>query len=492
MALPKVTPGTYDYGAYANPKAVQYKGGQQAIGAAVGKLFGDIGAGFSERMAQDKKDKKEVTDFIVNTVGAVDPEVKAGNITDIKAFAEDYGKLKLDRRRNKISEEEYIKAESALQSQYQFLQTLPEIFDSGFEGEIDLNRLKGKDAKRNLFLHKAMNSGNVRTVWDSGKKEFSLQWTSDDGETFNESLSGFISNTKDYLQLKNKFSFDDADKQAGIAAIADQVNKSSDYKRYMTGVVQTAEGPKSALDIQKATLGIAQSDYVNQYQQQYGKDIYEDLIAPMLQASGQPSAEYDPSVHGDMVRQYIAANVVSKVQQVGNSIPVEDTAASSSTRGASQAIKEAEAAQVTAKIDEISSTDKFLPFETFEDQEVVKEGGFLGIGKEVKMVQKQRRKDVLTGEGFIELSKKLSNVGFDVEPIKGLVETDEGEDEGNVGLEIRNVKTGKKIKLYSLANYKEGEFVNILKSLATVGTVTGVMTQDGFNEDDLPPIINNQ
>lgn len=492
MALPKVTPGTYDYGAYANPKAVQYKGGQQAIGAAVGKLFGDIGAGFSERMAQDKKDKKEVTDFIVNTVGAVNPEVKAGNITDIKAFAEDYGKLKLDRRRNKISEEEYIKAESALQSQYQFLQTLPEIFDSGFEGEIDLNRLKGKDAKRNLFLHKAMNSGNVRTVWDSGKKEFSLQWTSDDGETFNESLSGFISNTKDYLQLKNKFSFDDADKQAGIAAIADQVNKSSDYKRYMTGVVQTAEGPKSALDVQKATLGIAQSDYVNQYQQQYGKDIYEDLIAPMLQASGAPVSEYDPSVHGDMVRQYIAANVVSKVQQVGNSVPVEDTAASSSTRGAAQAIKEAEAAQVISEIDRISSNDNFLPLERITETVVTKKG-FLGIGKETEEKTRVEPVDVLEGEGFYELSKKLNSVGFDAKQIKGLGVDKEGEDDEVItGLEIRNFKTGKKIKIYDLSKYEEQEFTKILKDLATVGTVTGVMTQDGFNEDDLPPIINNQ
>lgn len=406
MALPKVTPGTYDYGAYANPKAVQYKGGQQAIGAAVGKLFGDIGAGFSERMAQDKKDKKEITDFIVNTVGAVDPEVKAGNIVDIKAFAEDYGKLKLDRRRNKISEEEYIKAESALQSQYQFLQTLPEIFDSGFEGEIDLNRLKGKDAKRNLFLHKAMNSGNVRTVWDSGKKEFSLQWTSDDGETFNESLSGFISNTKDYLQLKNKFNFNDTDKQAGIAAIADQVNKSSDYKRYMTGVVQTAEGPKSALDIQKATLGIAQSDYVNQYQQQYGKDIYEDLIAPMLESSGQPAAEYDPSVHGDMVRQYIAANVVSKVQQVGNSVPVKTETIAKDPRSFAQQIKDANAANRLNVIRDIEIKSPVGPSE--ETGEKPKDFGSAlfepseksGIGKPTPF--------------YNDLKVQMSDLGFDI------------------------------------------------------------------------------
>jgi len=333
MALPKVTPGTYDYGAYANPKAVQYKGGQQVIGAAVGRFFGDVGKGYMDRMEQDKKDVKEITDDEVNMVGTVNPKIKASNIKDIKAFAEDYGKLKLAKRRNQLSDQEYIEAEAALQSQYQYLQLLPEIFESGIEGEIDLSRLKGKDAKRNLFLHKAMNSGNVRTSWDSNKKEFNLQWTSDDGETFTESLSGFISNTKDYLQLKNKFDFADADKQAGLAEIADLINKNDDYKRYMTDVVYTAEGPKSKINIEKATLGIAQSDLINGYEQKYGKDIYEDYLLPRGLAK---DAEYDPNKHSGIVRKYIADNIVNKVQQIGNNVPVKTETSAKDPRSYSQ------------------------------------------------------------------------------------------------------------------------------------------------------------
>jgi len=486
MALPKVTPGTYDYGAYANPKAVQYKGGQQVIGAAVGKFFGDVGKGYMDRMEKDKKDVKEITDDEVNMVGTVNPKIKASNIKDIKAFAEDYGKIKLARRRNQLSDQEYIEAEAALQSQYQYLQLLPEIFESGIEGEIDLSRLKGKDAKRNLFLHKAMNSGNVRTSWDSNKKEFNLQWTSDDGETFTESLSGFVSNTKDYLQLKNKFNFADADKQAGIAEIADLVNKNDDYKRYMTNVVNTAEGPKSELDRQKATLGIAQSDYINQYEQKYGKDIFEDLLVGMPNIN---ETEYDPAKHRDMVRQYIAANVVDKVQQIGGNVPVEDAATATTSRSSSQAIKEAEAAQVISEINRISSTENFLPLERITETVETKKG-FLGsrFGRETKEETRTEPVDVL-GEGFGELSRKLNRVGFDVKPIKGLVQTDEGEDEGNVGLEIRNVKTGKKISIYDISKYEEPEFADILKYLASTGTITGLMSQDDY-EEDLPPIIN--
>jgi hypothetical protein len=403
MALPKVTPGTYDYGAYANPKAVQYKGGQQAIGAAVGKLFGDVGKGYMQRMEQDKKDVKEITEFKVNTVGTVDPKVKAGNITDIKAFAEDYGKLKLAKRRNQLSDQEYIEAEAALQSQYQYLQLLPEIFDSGIEGEIDLSRLKGKDAKRNLFLHKAMNSGNVRTSWDSNKKEFNLQWTSDDGETFTESLSGFVSNTKDYLQLKNKFNFADADKQAGIAEIADLVNKNDDYKRYMTDVVYTAEGPKSELNRQKATLGIANSDYINQYEQKYGKDIFEDLLMGMPNIK---ETEYDPAKHRDMVRQYIAANVVDKVQQVGNNVPVKTETAAKDPRSFAQQLKDANAVN---RLNILKDTEIESPVGPVEE-----------TGQKPKdfgntLFEPSKKSGMSNPTPFYnDLKVKMSNMGFDV------------------------------------------------------------------------------
>ena len=52
MGLPKVTYGNYNYGQYANPKAIQYKGGL-GEGLAIGAQA------FGKAIAQSKKEQKE-------------------------------------------------------------------------------------------------------------------------------------------------------------------------------------------------------------------------------------------------------------------------------------------------------------------------------------------------------------------------------------------------------------------------------------------------
>lgn len=51
MGLPKVTYGNYNYGQYANPKAIQYKGGL-GEGLAIGAQA------FGKAIAQSKKNKR--------------------------------------------------------------------------------------------------------------------------------------------------------------------------------------------------------------------------------------------------------------------------------------------------------------------------------------------------------------------------------------------------------------------------------------------------
>jgi len=149
----------------------------------------------------------------------------------------------------------------------------------------------------------------------------------------------------------------------------------------------------------------------------------------------------------------------------------------------SQDIKEAAAAQVISEIENISSTEGFLKIgdidviETYEN--------FWGKQKERVAGTKKGVLNMYEGDNFYEFSSKLNKVGFDVEVLAEEVASNEYE---NIGVEIRNVQTGKKMSVYDLENMSESDFVSILKKLSTTGTITGLMSQ-GNDEEDLPPII---
>ena len=56
MSLPKVSYGSYNYGAYANPKAIQYKGG---LGEGLAKGLAQGIDSYFKKKASDKKEEEE-------------------------------------------------------------------------------------------------------------------------------------------------------------------------------------------------------------------------------------------------------------------------------------------------------------------------------------------------------------------------------------------------------------------------------------------------
>ena len=114
MALPRVTPGTYNYGAYSNPTPIKYKGGlgeglaaMAIAGAQVVKAKKE-----QEKADQEKLEKNQYASFqnqteYKNLLLSNMPNATAGNIEKITLLTEEYGKNEFDYLQGNKTFDEY-------------------------------------------------------------------------------------------------------------------------------------------------------------------------------------------------------------------------------------------------------------------------------------------------------------------------------------------------------------------------------------------------
>ena len=117
MALPKVTPGTYNYGQYASPTQVKYNAtGDIILGQSIGKALTSVADAVSENIKQNKADneariKQKEEDSILLS------KLDAENAAEVKGYVESQsaGILydgKLARREKRKNPENYYKMEA--------------------------------------------------------------------------------------------------------------------------------------------------------------------------------------------------------------------------------------------------------------------------------------------------------------------------------------------------------------------------------------------
>jgi len=319
MALPKVTPGTYDYGAYAKPTMVKYKGGQEVIGAAIAGAIQKGVETFTKTAAEIKQDKEAATSYKVRLTEQIDPSIKASNMETIKSHINEMGELEYLRKRGKISEEEYLNKKSNLDTTFQFLKSMPMLSDTALDGEIDTSNYKGENKDRNLGLHRALSSGNLRLEKDN-KGGLIGKWKGVDDKEYSAEISDLVTNVDKYLDLKQRFNFLDSDKQSQLQGIADVVGRSKDIKNYMTDTVKSSSGTYEALNEQQATKGIAESSFIDAFIKENGEDIFEDVIKPTIANTSNINPD-DIKYDEQAVRELVANQVAKKVQQTGVRVP---------------------------------------------------------------------------------------------------------------------------------------------------------------------------
>lgn len=323
MALPKVTPGTYDYGAYARPTMVRYKGGQEAIGEAIGSAIGKGVQAYEQRKGEIKAADNWKTDTVFKLTSEIDSETLAQNEMQIKNLTNEMGELGRLKMLGKIPGEEYTKRMVDLNNTFKSYRILgTDVFEAALEGEIDMTQFKGEDLDRNAGFNRAVSSGNLKTNFDPTTGKATATWTGASGKEFTANLNDIVNNAKDYLNLDQRFDFRDGDKQELLQKVANQVNSSKDIKQYMTEVGENASGKFEMLNNEVATEGISKSSFIDGFVDQYGKDIFEDVVKPSIEGStGKPiDFDYKSEQGQEMIRKVVAAQVAGKVQQTGNKV----------------------------------------------------------------------------------------------------------------------------------------------------------------------------
>lgn len=323
MALPKVTPGTYDYGQYAKPTMVKYRGGQEQLAAGIAQGIAEYG----QAVKQKKKKEKDAEEWKTNTkfqlLSQVDPTILAKNEQQIKSLTDQMGELGRLKQLGKIPGEEYTEKMVNLNNTFNSYKLLNSIYQDMPEDELDLTQFKGgEELDRNAGFMRAVSSGTLETDFDAETGKSTASWTGASGKKFVVDLNEVTHNVKDYMKLDQKFDFRDADKQDILQKVANQVNASKDIRQYMTDIGESASGKFEMLNTELATKGISQSNFIDGFVDKYGKDIFEDVVKPSYEtATGQEIGfDHTSPEAQQMIREVVAGQVASKVQQTGNAI----------------------------------------------------------------------------------------------------------------------------------------------------------------------------
>lgn len=332
MALPKVTPGTYNYGEYANPTPIRYNTrGQEAIGRAIGQGLQTLGQVYGQQKQKEREDKKADEIFtakvIQDSYSRVNKEARKRNTEEVTRFANQAADLAVKFRSNLITAEEYTSQITAINDALDSLNTI-----EGLKNQIDLDNIppvliKDKQSLDNYALQMALQNGNERRIWDETEKDWFIEYDVIDPSELNAeeiknlngipdraygikrlAVSELNSNPKNYLKINLKIQETDKAIQDVYSSLANDFNKNQG-RIYMTNV---SENGYELLDETKAIENYKNSNSVDITYKRIGKSIAEDILGIDFNAENE-----------ELVKTYIATKAVEGADKVGNKVSVE-------------------------------------------------------------------------------------------------------------------------------------------------------------------------
>lgn len=337
MALPKVTPGTYNYGQYANPTQVKYKGGQQAIGKAIGTM---IGAGIKNKKETEKKEfelnqkgQKAGSDTVIKlyeTYGEDINSLAAENQKTALNLLNSIGDLEASNVTGKVSTDDYTKNRIRLQSDLQSLLLLGDVNEAAFAGEVVQQEHRQENFDRNAGFNSAMANQAYKVYRKDGKDdgELIISWKGvGDGtkesarQQYEYPLKEVMYNNKDFLNLQEKFKFESGKPFEHLQEAGKLFDANSD--EFMSSVMSNSSGSYAALDIEKARQSLldpqsSNSFIVDNYVKAYGKDIFKDFVKTRDDYEGE---DYSSPEVQSILRETVADQVLKVAKKKGAKVP---------------------------------------------------------------------------------------------------------------------------------------------------------------------------
>ena len=333
MALPKVTPGTYNYGEYANPTPIRYNAsGQAALGAGIASAITSVaGAAIQKKQEaklKEKQNKALVDKVIADTYSRASKEAREQNPEQVLRFANQAGQLELDYRNQLIDRETYIKNTAAIQDGLTNLVGLQQLENQINLENIDPSIIKNKQGLDNYLLQKSLENNSAKRIWNETENEWYIEYQAIDPSKIDTSkitelnglpdeayqskriaVSEIMANPKNFFKIDTKVQLADEPMQNLFTALANNFNKNQG-RIYMTNV---SENGYELLDEGKAVEGFRNSSDVDVVYTKFGKDIAEDIL----------DLEYNPedAEQVDQIKTFIAQQAIAKADKTGNKVP---------------------------------------------------------------------------------------------------------------------------------------------------------------------------
>ena len=336
MALTQVTPGVYNYGAYATPQQVKVDTeGAKAMGEAIGKGVSGIIKEIQNNAERKNELKKSVGEFNAYTADSF----AGDNEKAIYEFSEAYSEwIKDSNKLFRKDKEEYYRKKAFWENNMNNIKALKDVSLQGMT-DVDLGDIKSDDFQKYLYKTQISN-GSYLLEFDPEKgfninlndieidsysdkdNDFEISPTSKtyikDTENFKSSkqfsvssasqnkigLSNLLNEYDSYTGFRMKFNISDPDVVKDFQASA----KTIDETRITAYLTEDKNG-REYLNVDSVVADIRDSVYIDDLVARYGDQINEDM--------------FDGSLSNSDVRDYITANVIDRVTYVGDKKPVE-------------------------------------------------------------------------------------------------------------------------------------------------------------------------
>lgn len=404
MGLPKVTPGTYNYGEYSNPTQVKYNAsGDRALGEA----FKAVGSAVGERLAENKRKR----DAYAKELGKTQAEVEALRAEEVlkneeneiknKAFLSDT--FKKEEYKRLLDPREAMKFMRKDAEGYYRLKTK---FDNEIDDLLGLRKINVSEdvfkqigigdvapgSEDNYAIAKQISEGDFLLNRKDGRVHLEVSLA--DGSKKNIMLADLAQNLEKYTDFDQKFSFANKDYQAGLAEVAKRAGKNRAPGFY---TVRDASNGKMALDKEGFIDDLMSSPMLDDMVRVYGNTV--------LNHQGRNEQEF---------RRIMAEDIYGNhIELYGGDIPKVDTKSSEGSGGDSISIEMAsqDAQEIVDMIrkDTVSNQDQpegivgYL--KTIYSPQYVKRKG-----KTIQIFQDQIGKD----ENGNEITEKVVAASYDL------------------------------------------------------------------------------
>jgi hypothetical protein len=290
MALPKITAKSYNYGAYANPKAVKLAD-RSGLAKGIVQAAGTIAEGLVQKKKKDKleEEKQKLKDEKRGIViGA--REAAIGNLADtadvFQSMSEAAVNIDLDLENGVIDSKEAGRLKVIEGANYKDAVAATDMLENIEHTPVDTSQIKPSDLE-NYKLREAVSKGNYKyTKYDATGKgaEIAINYEDESGNMVSKtfSASDIVANDK-LFNVNLKFNYtQDASKQL------DAIRKKYDDNFADEHVKADAEGKFYKLDKEAAVNAIKEDPATLDIIKRIGKDIWEDSL-------GNEEGTYDPN-----------------------------------------------------------------------------------------------------------------------------------------------------------------------------------------------------